>query len=147
MSQWLEEDEPVYVHPRDPYTRIDILASSRHVRIELDQLVLAESGKPTILFETGLPPRLYLPPADVRLDLLRPTERRTGCPYKGTASYWTVEINGKPYADLVWSYPTPLPESQKIAGLLCFYDERVDLYLDGQRQERPRTPFSQPPTS
>jgi uncharacterized protein (DUF427 family) len=134
MTEWLEEDEPVYVHPRDPYTRIDILASSRHVRVELDGVTLAESGKPTILFETGLPPRYYLPRSDVRLDLLRPTEHRTGCPYKGTASYWTVEINGKRYENLVWTYRTPLPESQKIAGLLCFYTERVDLYLDDRRQ-------------
>ena len=139
MSLWLEEDEPVYVHPRDPYTRIDILASSRHVRIELDQVVLAESGRPTILFETGLPPRYYLPPSDVRLDLLRPNEHHTGCPYKGTASYWTVEIGGTPYENLVWTYRAPLPESGKIAGLLCFYTERVDLYLDGQRQARPGT--------
>ncbi len=145
MTEWLEEDEPVYVHPRDPYTRIDILASSRHVRIERDGVALAESHHPTILFETGLPPRYYLPPADVRTELLRPTDQRTGCPYKGTASYWSVEINGERHDDLVWTYRTPLPESQKIAGLVCFYDERIDLYLDGERQERPRTKFSAPP--
>jgi uncharacterized protein (DUF427 family) len=143
MTEWLEEDESVYVHPRDPYTRIDILASSRHVRVELDGVTLAETDRPTILFETGLPPRYYLPPADVRTELLRPSPRHTGCPYKGTASYWSVEVNGRRHDDLVWTYRTPLPESHKIAGLVCFYDERIDLYLDGELQERPRTKFSQ----
>ncbi len=142
MSEWLEEDEPVYVHPRSPYTRVDILASSRHVRIELDGVTLAESRSPRILFETGLPPRYYLPIADVRMDLLRSSDRRTGCPYKGTASYWSVEVGAQRYDDLAWTYRTPLPESQKIAGLVCFYDERVDVHVDGHRQDRPRTQFS-----
>jgi uncharacterized protein (DUF427 family) len=145
MTEWLEEDEPVYIHPRDPYTRIDILASSRHVRVELDGVTLAETRRPTILFETGLSPRYYFPPADVRTELLRPSTRRTGCPYKGTASYWSVEINGRRHDDLVWTYRTPLPESQEIAGLVCFYDERVDLYLDGELQERPRLGSGTPP--
>jgi len=137
MSEWLEEDEPVYIHPRDPYKRVDILASSRHVRVELDGVVLAESRSPMILFETDLPPRYYLPLPDVRLGLLRPSDTQTGCPYKGTASYWSVEVNGKLHQDLVWTYRTPLPESQKIAGLACFYSERVDLYLDGERITHP----------
>ena len=137
MDEWLEEDEPVYTHPRDPYSRVDILASSRHVRVELDGVTLAESHHPHILFETGLPPRYYLPIPDVRTDLLRPSSTTTHCPYKGTAGYWTVEANGRRYDDLVWIYRTPLPESQKIAGLACFYNEKVDLYVDGVRQERP----------
>lgn len=142
MTEWLEEDEPVYTHPRDPYKRVDILASSRHVRMERDGVSLAESRAPRILFETGLPPRYYLPLPDVRMDLLRPSQRRTHCPYKGTASYWSVEVDGTTYDDLVWTYRTPLPESQKIAGLVCFYQERVGLYVDGVRQERPDTPFA-----
>lgn len=141
MSEWLEEDEPVYTHPRSPYTRVDILASSRRVRVELDGVVLAESCSPRILFETGLPPRYYLPMTDVRRKLLRPSEKLTRCPYKGTAGYWSVEVNGTLHEDLVWTYRTPLPESQKIAGLLCFYDERVDVSVDGVRQDRPRTQF------
>lgn len=140
MSEWLEEDEPVYIHPRDPYKRVDILASSRHVRVELDGVVLAESRAPRILFETGLPPRYYLPMPDVRMELLRPSGTQTGCPYKGTAAYWSVEVNGELHRDLVWSYRSPLPESQKIAGLLCFYSERVDLYVDGERVVHPRRP-------
>lgn len=142
MDEWLEEDEPIYVHPRDPYKRVDILASSRHVRVELDGVVLAESHAPRILFETGLPPRYYLPLPDVRRELLRPSDTRTHCPYKGTAGYWSVAVDGRVYEDLVWIYRAPLPESQKIAGLACFYNERVDMDVDGVRRERPRTPFS-----
>ncbi|GAA1808346.1 DUF427 domain-containing protein [Planosporangium flavigriseum] len=131
MDEWLEEDEPIYVHPRDPYSRIDILASSRHVRVEIDGVTVAESRSPRILFETGLPPRYYLPLSDLRLDLLRPSDTQTHCPYKGTAAYWSVEVNGRVHEDLVWIYRTPLPESQKIAGLACFYNEKVDLFVDG----------------
>src|SRR5215469_12038463 len=142
MSEWLEEDEPVYTHPRDPYTRVDILASSRHVRVELDGVTVADSHSPRILFETGLPPRYYLPLSDVRTELLRPSGTSTHCPYKGTASYWSVDTGRAEHRDIVWMYRAPLPESQKIAGLACFYNEKVDLYLDGERQERPRTAFS-----
>lgn len=147
MSEWLEEDEPVYVHPRDPYKRVDILASSRRVRIELDGVTVAESAQPRILFETSLPPRFYLPLTDVRMDLLRPSDRITRCPYKGTAAYWSVDTRpasqeGRLHQDVVWIYRTPLPESQKIAGLACFYNERADIYLDGALQPRPKSPFS-----
>ena len=142
MDEWLEEDEPVYVHARDPYSRVDILASSRHVRVELDGVVLAESRSPRLLFETGLPMRFYLPLSDVRRELLRPSDTVTHCPYKGTAEYWSVEVNGAVHEDLVWIYRAPLPVSQKIAGLACFYNEKVDLVVDGGPWKRPRTPFS-----
>jgi uncharacterized protein (DUF427 family) len=136
MDQWFEEDEPVFAHPRDPYHRVDILGSSRHVRIEVGGVTVAESHQPRILFETGLQPRYYLPLTDIRLDLLRPSQTQTRCPYKGTAGYWSVEVNGTRHEDLIWTYQTPLPESQKIAGLACFYTEKVDLYLDGALQQR-----------
>jgi uncharacterized protein (DUF427 family) len=142
MDEWLEEDEPVYVHPRDPYTRVDILASSRPVRVVVDGVTVAESNQPHILFETGLPPRYYLPLPDLRLDLLTPSDTETHCPYKGTATYWHLDVNGQRYNDFVWIYRTPLPESQKVAGLACFYNEKVDLYVGGELQERPRSPFS-----
>lgn len=100
---------------------------------------LAESRQPRILFETGLPPRYYLPMTDVRVELLRPSRTRTHCPYKGTATYWSVMIGRTVHEDLAWIYRSPLPESQKIAGLVCCYDERVDVCLDGVLQERPRT--------
>jgi len=141
MDEWLEEDEPVYTHPRDPYTRVDILASSRHIRVELDGVTIAESRQPRILFETGLPARFYLPLTDVRMDLLRPSTSQSHCPYKGTATYWSVAIGDKVHEDLVWIYRTPLPESQKIAGLAAVYNERVDIHLDGELQSRPRTNF------
>jgi uncharacterized protein (DUF427 family) len=142
MTEWFEEDEPVYTHPRDPYSRVDILASSRHVRIEVDGVTIADSHQPRILFETGLPPRYYLPLTDLRMDLLRPSAIQTHCPYKGTAGYWSVDTGQAVHPDIVWIYRTPLPESQKVAGLACLYNEKVDLYLDGELQERPRTHFS-----
>jgi uncharacterized protein (DUF427 family) len=142
MDEWLEEDEPVYTHPRDPYTRVDILASSRHVRVEVDGVTVADSVRPHILFETGLPPRYYLPLSDTRTELLRPSPTQTHCPYKGTAGYWSLDTGRGVHEDLVWIYRTPLPESQQIAGLACFYNEKVDLYVDGELQERPRSPFS-----
>jgi uncharacterized protein (DUF427 family) len=142
MSEWLEEDEPVYTHPRDPYTRVDILASSRHVRVEVDGVLVAESHQPRILFETGLPPRYYLPITDMRMELLRPSATQTHCPYKGMATYWSVDTGRAVHTDLIWIYRAPFPESQKIAGLASFYNEKVDLSVDGVLQERPRTHFS-----
>jgi len=142
MDEWFEEDEPVYVHPRDPYKRVDILASSRQVVVEVDGIRVADSRAPRILFETSLPPRYYLPLTDVRMDLLRPSNTATHCPYKGTASYWNIAIGDVEHRDLVWCYRAPVAESQKIAGLACFYNEKVDIYLDGELQERPKSPFS-----
>ncbi|MBP2335166.1 uncharacterized protein (DUF427 family) [Saccharothrix coeruleofusca] len=137
VDEWFEEDEPVYVHPRSPYTRIDALASSRHVQVSVGGVLVADSRRPVVLFETGLPPRYYLPMTDVRMDLLRPTDLRTGCPYKGTAEYWSVVVGDEVHENVVWGYRTPLPESQKIAGLVAFYNEKVDITLDGVLQERP----------
>lgn len=134
MDAWFEEDEQVFTHPRDPYTRVDIVPSSRHVRVELDGVTIAETVKPTVIFETGLPTRYYVPKTHVRMDLLTPTETVTHCPYKGDAEYWSLQIGGKVYPDVAWAYRTPLPESQKAAGLLSFYPERVDVYVDGVLQ-------------
>jgi uncharacterized protein (DUF427 family) len=142
MDHWFEEDEEVHVHPRSPYTRVDILPSSRVVRVEIDGVIVAESGHPTLLFETGLPTRYYFPKPDVRLDLLVPTASSTGCPYKGTARYWSVVIGDSVYADYAWGYDYPLPESIRVAGLICFYNERVDLFVDGEHEDRPKTTFS-----
>jgi uncharacterized protein (DUF427 family) len=142
MDAWFEEDEQVFTHPRDPYTRVDILPSSRHVRVEVDGVTIAETSKPTLLFETGLPARYYIPKTHVRMDLLTPTDSVTHCPYKGQAAYWSVQAGDTVHEDLAWSYRTPLPESQKIAGLISFYNEKVDIYVDGELQDRPRTKFS-----
>jgi uncharacterized protein (DUF427 family) len=142
MDEWLEEDEPVYVHPRDPYKRVDILSSSRHVQVSVGGVLVADSRQPRVLYETSLPPRYYLPLTDVRLDLLRPSGAQSHCPYKGNASYWDLVIDGVTHEGLVWGYRSPLPESQKVAGLVAFYNEKVDLVVDDVLQERPRTPFS-----
>jgi len=142
MDHWFEEDEEVYVHPRDPYTRVDILRSSREVRVDVAGVTVARSSRPTLLFETGLPVRTYLPKTDVRMDLLVPSGTVTRCPYKGTAEYWAVVVDGERYPDLAWSYPFPAAESAKIAGLVAFYDEKVDTVVDGEPRERPRSPFS-----
>jgi uncharacterized protein (DUF427 family) len=131
MDEWLEEDEPVYTHARDPYTRVDILASSRQVEVRLEGELLARSDQPRILFETRLPPRYYLPLPDVRTELLVPSDTVTHCPYKGAATYWHVEVGGRRHEDLVWTYRTPLPECAKVAGLVCFYNERTELTVDG----------------
>ncbi|MFC4912232.1 DUF427 domain-containing protein [Actinomadura gamaensis] len=137
MDAWFEEDQEVFVHPRSPHHRVDILPSSRRVRVEVDGVTVAESGSPRMLFETGLPVRYYLPKTHVRMDLLEHTDTSTGCPYKGTAEYWSVRIGDAVHKDFAWSYPTPLPESRDIAGLISFYNERVDIYVDGVLQERP----------
>ena len=142
VDAWFEEDEEVFVHPRSPYTRVDVLRASRPVRIEVDGVVVAETTHPTFLFETGLPRRTYIPKLDVRMDLLDPTPSATMCPYKGTARYWSVRTGSTVHRDLAWSYDAPFRESAPIAGLVAFYDEKVDVFVDGVLQSRPRTPFS-----
>ena len=142
MDAWYEEDEEVFGHPRSPYHRVDVLESSRHVVIELDGIVVADSRRPRCLFETTLPTRYYLPKLDVRTDLLRATGQTTRCPYKGTASYWSVVTDTQTHENIVWGYATAVPEAPKIAGLLCFFNEKVDLYVDGELQQRPRTSWS-----
>lgn len=142
MDHWFEEDEEVFVHPRDPYTRIDILPSSRRVRVEIDGVTVADTTHASFLFETGLPTRYYMPKTDVRMDLLSPTDTATECPYKGTARYWSLTVGEKTYDDIVWGYDSPLPESQKVTGLVCFYNEKTDIYIDEELQERAKTKFS-----
>jgi uncharacterized protein (DUF427 family) len=134
MDSWFEEDEEVFVHPRDPYSRVDVVSSSRHVRVEIEGQVIADTRRPLLLFETGLPTRYYIPKQDVRMDLLEATDSHTRCPYKGIASYWSLNLDGKTFEDIVWSYPAPIPEILKIENLLSFYNERVDLYVDGKLQ-------------
>jgi uncharacterized protein (DUF427 family) len=141
MDAWFEEDEEVFAHPRDPHHRVDILRSSRHVQAILNDVTVADSHSPTLLFETGLPTRYYLPLTDIRADLLRPSTSSTSCPYKGNAAYWSLEVGGERFEDILWTYPEPLPESARIAGLACFYNERVDIVVDGVLQERPSTTF------
>ena len=142
LDRWAEEDETVLMHPRDPHKRVEALASSRHVVVELDGVRLAESRRPVLLLETWLPTRYYLPREDVALELLEASDTRSTCPYKGTTDgYWSLP--GHPEADdVAWCYADPLPAVEKIAGRVAFYNERVDLTVDGTLQDRPRTPFS-----
>ncbi|MFF7595027.1 DUF427 domain-containing protein [Streptomyces mirabilis] len=142
LDRWYEEDEEIFIHPRDPHKRVDALPSSRHVRVEIDGTVVADTRRPVLLFETGLPTRYYIPREDVRLDLLVPSDLSTGCPYKGTAAYWSWRAGGDAPANLVWSYPEPLPAVGAVKGLLAFYNEAVDITVDGERLERPVTPFT-----
>jgi uncharacterized protein (DUF427 family) len=139
MDSWWEEDDQVFKHARDPYHRVDVLRSSRHVRVELERTVLADTRRPLLLIETGLPPRWYVPRGDVRFELLTPTNTESTCPYKGVASYFTAMVGDREYEDIAWSYVAPWPECPKIEQAVCFFNERVDLTVDGESQERPRT--------
>ncbi|MDQ4048370.1 MAG: DUF427 domain-containing protein [Actinomycetota bacterium] len=138
FDAWYEEDERNLGHPRDPFHRIDIVHSSRHVRVERDGELLAESSNPCLLFEPPLPVRYYLPPEDLRTDLLRPSEKKTFCAYKGQASYWSLGGEG----DIAWSYPEPLREAAELTGRIAFLNEWVDIVVDGKPLERPVTPWS-----
>jgi uncharacterized protein (DUF427 family) len=141
FDEWWEEDVRNLGHPRDPFHRIDVLPSSRTVRLELDGELLAESSRPMLLFEAMLPTRYYLPWEDVRAKLT-PTSSTSTCAYKGFASYYSVAVNGETVPDLAWSYASPLPEAAAVTGLIAFFDERVDVILDGVPLERPITPWS-----
>ena len=134
-DEWFEEDEQVFVHPRSPYTRVDALRSTRAVRIELDGLVLAESAAPVMVFETGLPTRYYLDRTTVNFGPLIPSDTVTSCPYKGkTTGYWSVRSGDTVHPDLAWSYDFPTLPLLPIAGLLAFYNEKVDIYVDDRLQ-------------
>ena len=142
MDEWLEEDEPAIVHARDPYHRVDILDTSRHVRVEVEGETVAETRRARVIFETSLPPRWYIPPEDVRSGTLVESEKHTGCAYKGFASYRSVRAGGSLVEDLVWFYPEPTRDAERIAGYLAFFNERTDIYVDGELQERPITRWS-----
>jgi uncharacterized protein (DUF427 family) len=144
FDAWYEEDELNVAHPRDPFHRIDVLPSSRRVRLELDGQVLAESSRPTLLFETMLPARFYLPREDVRAEL-SPSGTRTWCAYKGQASYWSAAAGGRVLPDIAWTYQQPLHDAARVRGLIAFFNERLDVIVDGERHERPVTPWSPRP--
>lgn len=133
VDAWYEEDERVFVHPRDPYTRVDAIRSTRHVEVRLDGVLLAESGSPVMVFETGLPTRYYLGRLDVDDTHLTPSDTVTECPYKGTTSaYWTAQVGESTVPDAAWAYDFPTRALQPIAGLVAFYNEKVDITLDGK---------------
>jgi uncharacterized protein (DUF427 family) len=142
FSGWLEEDQPVLGHPHDPFDRIDCLRSSRHVRIEADGMVLADSRRPTMLLETPLPVRYYLPRDDVAFELLEPSDVTTVCAYKGHARYWDARVRGRLLRAVAWSYEQPLHDALPVRDHLAFFTERLDLVLDGEAVARPVTPWS-----
>lgn len=142
VEHWYEEDEEIFIHPRDPYKRVDPLRSSRHVQVSFAGKVLADTHHPVLLFETRLPIRYYFPPEDVDFSLLEPTDLRTGCPYKGFARYWSVKGAGAAGENIVWSYPEPIGAAANIKGLVAFYNEVVDLTVDGVALPRPESEFS-----
>jgi uncharacterized protein (DUF427 family) len=140
LDRWLEEEAEVVGHPRDPFKRVDVRRSSRHVVAAIDGQVVADSERPLLLFETGLPVRYYLPPEDVRMDLLTPTDTRTLCAYKGEASY----LSAPGADDVAWTYPDPLPDNAEIRDAIAFFNERVDITVDGDPLDRPSTQWSLP---
>jgi uncharacterized protein (DUF427 family) len=143
LDAWFEEDEQVFVHPRNPYARVDAIRSTRRVTVTIDETLIADSSSPIMVFETGLPTRYYLNRTDVSFEHLTPSQTRTACPYKGrTSGYWSATINGIRYDDVAWVYDFPTREVQPIAGLIAFYNEKVDLTVDGQLLERPQIPTS-----
>jgi uncharacterized protein (DUF427 family) len=140
--EWFEEDERIVGHPRNPYTRVDAIRSHRHVKVELDGVVLADTHSPVLVFETGLPTRYYIDRTDVSFEHLAPSETETLCPYKGTTSgYWSVQVGEALHADLAWTYQYPLPAVAAIAGLIAFYNEKLDIVVDDVRLPRPSTHF------
>ena len=141
FDAWYEEDELNVAHPRDPFHRIDVLPSSRQVQLELDGVPLADSARPALLFETMLPTRYYLPRADVTAELI-PSDTKTWCAYKGQASYYSVRVGGQLVPDIAWYYTDPRHDALQVRDLIAFFDERVDVTLDGERRPRPVTPWS-----
>ena len=140
---WFEEDEPIYGHPRNPYARIDALRSHRHVTVSLDGVPLADTHTPVLLFETSLPTRYYIDRTDVSFEHLEPSDTQTLCPYKGvTSGYWSARGGDTSHQDIAWTYNTPLQAVAPIANLIAFYNEKVDITVDGVALERPRTQFS-----
>jgi uncharacterized protein (DUF427 family) len=137
VDEWWAEDEQLFEHARDPYSRIDIYPTSRTIRILVEGEPVAETTRARILFESNLPPRYYIPREDVRGELLEPSDKHSRCAYKGEASYFHVRVNDTLHEDLIWFYPDPAYDGARVKDLLCFWNERVDIEIDGELQERP----------
>jgi uncharacterized protein (DUF427 family) len=137
VDEWWAEDEMLFEHARDPYSRIDIYPTSRRVRVLVDGEPIADTTNARVLFESNLPPRYYIPRDDVRAELLEESGKHSRCAYKGEASYFHVRVNGTLHEDLIWFYPDPAYDGARIQDLLCFWNERVDIEIDGELQERP----------
>lgn len=141
VDQWFEEDTPIFVHPKDPFKRIDLLQSTRPIKVSIGGVRVAATTTSVHLYETGLPCRYYIPLTSIDPAVLRPSKTRSQCPYKGEAEYYSVEVNGELHEDVVWYYNRPTLECGKAESLCCFYNEKVDIELDGRKLERPVTQF------
>ena len=141
MDHWYEEEEELFGHPRDPYTRIDVRASSRHVVVEAGGTVIADTKQPRLLMETGLPVRYYIPNEDINWDYLVPSEKTTVCPYKGRSTYWSIQVNGNAYRDTAWAYPEPLQDAERVRDTVCFQQENLTVYVDGEVEQTPSVYF------
>lgn len=142
FDEWREEDELLVAHARDPFKTVDTRRSSRRVVVEIAGIVIADSTRSIMLFETYLPTRYYFPRDDVRMELLQPSETTSECAYKGLAVYWSADVEGTVVPDAAWSYEHPHNYATAVADRLTFFSERVDLAVDGMRIARPRTPWS-----
>jgi uncharacterized protein (DUF427 family) len=142
VDEWFAEDEQLFGHPRDPYTRIDVYPTSRRVRVLVDGEVLADTTRARVLFESNLPPRYYIPREDVRMDLLETSPKVTRCAYKGLARHWHVRAGDTLHDDLAWTYPQPQHDAEPVHDLIAFYNERADIEIDGETAERPITQWS-----
>ncbi|OCH94406.1 DUF427-domain-containing protein [Obba rivulosa] len=135
VDAWFEEEEQIFVHPKDPYKRVDVLQSSRHVRVVVNGVEVANTTKPRLLFETSLSVRTYIPKTDCRMDLLVPSDLTTQCPYKGVANYYSISLpDGSLAENIVWWYRSPQLECAEIKGYVAFYDEKVDVWVNGSLQ-------------
>jgi len=136
VDAWFEEDTPIYVHPKDPYKRVDVLPSTRHIQVKISDTLVAETNAPTLLFETLLPTRYYMPKTAFKWEYIEESNTITKCPYKGEANYYSVNINGKKHEDVIWWYKYPASESLGIIGLASFYNSKVDIYIDGVKEQK-----------
>jgi uncharacterized protein (DUF427 family) len=143
FDEWREEDELLVAHARDPFGTVDTRRSSRRVVVEIAGHTVADTTRSVMLFETYLPTRYYLPRADVRMDLLEPTDTHSACAYKGIASYWSARVDDSLVRDVAWSYEEPHNFAAEVEGMICFFNERVDISVDGIAVERPQTPWSE----
>src|SRR5262249_54143998 len=135
--------EPIIGHPRNPYVRVDALRSHRHVQVEVDGVKLADTRSPVLLFETGLPTRYYIDRTDVSFEHLETSDTQSVCPYKGiTSGYWSARVGDAVHRDIAWTYTYPMSQVAPIARLIAFYNEKLDIYVDGEKLPRPPTHFA-----
>jgi uncharacterized protein (DUF427 family) len=142
FDEWREEDEVLVGHARDPFKTVDTRHSARRVTVDIAGVTVADSTSSVMLFETYLPTRYYLPREDVRMDLLTPSPSTSVCAYKGRARYWSARVGDTDVPNVAWSYEVPDNYATAVKDLICFYNERVDISVDGERMARPRSPWS-----